>query len=149
MALLSVGVHRSIFVAFLLASFAYVEAPAAESKRVVLLHSFGRDFKPWRETALALREELERQSRWPIDLIDQSLASARFGGETAEGPFVNYLAELYAKNLPDLIISLGAPAAAFAQRHRRDLFPAVPMLFTSIEQRQVPTAALTQNDTVV
>jgi|SRR4051812_45098872 hypothetical protein len=106
MALLTIGVYRSILAAFLMASFAYVEAPAAEPKRVVLIHSFGRDFQPWSETAQALREELERQSRWPIDFMDQSLSSARFGGETPGEPFANYLTQLYAKNFPILSSAL-------------------------------------------
>src|SRR5262245_40497142 len=37
---------------------ACASAPAAESKRVVLLHSFGRDFKPWSEYARSVRAEL-------------------------------------------------------------------------------------------
>ena len=32
---------------------------AAESKRVILLHSFGRDFKPWSDYATAIRAELD------------------------------------------------------------------------------------------
>jgi hypothetical protein len=39
---------------------------AAESKRVMLLHSFGLDFKPWSEYAKAIRSELVRQSPWPL-----------------------------------------------------------------------------------
>ena len=37
-------------------------ALAAEPKRVMVLHSFGRDFKPWNEYARTIRTELERQS---------------------------------------------------------------------------------------
>lgn len=33
-------------------------AVAAESKRVLMLHSFGRDFKPWSEYAITIRAEL-------------------------------------------------------------------------------------------
>jgi len=48
-------------------------ASAAEPKRVMILHSFGRDFKPWIEYAKAIRTELDRQSPWPLEIIDQSL----------------------------------------------------------------------------
>src|SRR6202012_1441231 len=50
---------------------------------------------------------------------------------------------------PDLIIVVGAPAANFIQRHRKDLFATVPMLFTTVEQRRVRSADMTEYDTVV
>src|SRR3954463_13265243 len=37
-------------------------APRGEPKRVLMLHSFGRDFRPWSEFARAIRAELELQS---------------------------------------------------------------------------------------
>ncbi|MGC1898316.1 MAG: hypothetical protein WA716_06330, partial [Pseudolabrys sp.] len=95
---------------------------AAESKRVMLLHSFGRDFKPWSEYAKAIRMELDRQSPWPLDITENSVVTARFSDEDPEGPFVDYLRALFAKRPLDLIVSIGAPAAAFVQRHRQRLF---------------------------
>ena len=41
-------------------------AGAAEVKRVLVLHSFGRDFKPWSDYAKTIRLELDRQSPWPL-----------------------------------------------------------------------------------
>jgi hypothetical protein len=49
----------------------------SEPKRVLLLHSFGRDFAPWSEYARTFREELVRQSPAPIDFYEASLATAR------------------------------------------------------------------------
>lgn len=118
-------------------------------KRVLLLHSFGRDFKPWSEYGKAIRTELDRQSPWPIDLIEHSLVSARFGEEDPEKPLADYLQALFAKHAPDLIVSIGAPAAAFIQRHRPRLFADTPMVFTAVEQRRVQFSNLTANDAVV
>jgi Signal transduction histidine kinase regulating C4-dicarboxylate transport system len=50
---------------------------------------------------------------------------------------------------PDLILTIGAPAAAFIQRHRDRLFPTAPLLITAIEQRRLKKTGLTQNDAVV
>jgi len=124
-------------------------ALAVEPKRVLLLHSFGRDFKPWSDYARAIRSELDHQSRWPLILHEHSLEIARSSDDRPEGPFVEYLGALFAKNQPDLIISIGAPSAAFVQRHRRQLFPATPMLLTVVDQRRVQYSVLTPNDTVV
>jgi signal transduction histidine kinase len=134
---------------FFVTSFACSAALAAEFKRVVMLHSFGQDFKPWREYASTIRTELERQSPWPLDIQDHSLVSARSSNEDPEVPFTDYLRALYSKNPPDLIVSIGAPAAAFVQRHRPRLFPKAPMVFTTVEQRRINFSALTELDTVV
>ena len=108
----------TVAVSFLMASFACSAILAAESKRVLMLHSFGRDFKPWKEYGLTIRTELDRQSPWPLDIQDQSLVSARASYEGPEVPFIEYLRALYSKNPPDLIVALGAPAAIFVQRNR-------------------------------
>ena len=124
-------------------------AVAAESKRVLMLHSFGRDFKPWSEYAITIRAELNRQSPWPLEITEHSLMSARSSDENPEAPFVEYLRALHAKHPLDLIVSLGAPAVAFVQRHRQQLFTDTPMVFTAVEQRRVQYSNLTPNDTVV
>jgi ABC-type uncharacterized transport system substrate-binding protein len=129
--------------------FTCATAWAAESKRVMLLHSFGPDFKPWSEYAKAIREELDRRSPWPLDLREHSLENARSSDENPEGPFVEYLRALFAKQPLDLIVSIGAPAAAFVQRHRQELFPTTPMLLAVVDQRRVQYSVLTANDAVV
>jgi len=122
---------------------------ATEPKRVLVLHSFGREFRPWSEYAKSIRQELDRQSPWPLEIIEYSLVTARFGDENPELPFVGYLSALFAKHPLDLIVSIGAPAANFVQHYRSLLFPATPMLFTAVEQRRVRFSTLTENDTVV
>ena len=122
---------------------------AAESKRVMLLHSFGLDFKPWSEYAKSIRTELKQQSPWPLDIVEHSLITARFSDENPEAPFVEYLRAQYTKHPLALIVSIGAPAAAFVQRHRQQLFAATPMVFTAVDQRRVQYSSLTANDAVV
>src|SRR5262245_6801994 len=129
--------------------FAVLEPAAAETKRVVLLHSFGQDFKPWSEYAKTIRSELQRQSPWQLDITDHSLVTARFKNEDPEVHFVGYLRALFAEQQPDLIVSIGAPAAAFVQRHRSELFASIPMVFTAVEERRVQFFALSEHDAVV
>ena len=136
-------------VVFLAASLGCPAGFAAEPKRVMLLHSFGRDFKPWSEYAKAIRAELDRQSQWPLDIIEHSLVTARFSDENPEAPFVEYLRAQYTKHPLDLIVSVGGPAANFVQRNRQQLFATTPMVFTAVEQRRIQRSNLTENDTVV
>jgi hypothetical protein len=114
-----------------------------------MLHSFGLDFKPWSEYARNIRAELVQQSRWPLEISDHSLMTASSGDEKSEVPFVEYLGALHTGHPPDVIVSLGAPAVAFVQRYRQQLFPASPMVFTAVEQRRVRYSTLTTNDTVI
>jgi hypothetical protein len=91
-----------------------------------------------------MRAELDRQSPWPLNVQEHSLVAARSADRNPEAPFVDYLRSLYAEQPPDLIIVVGAPAASFIRRHRKDLFPTAPMLFTTVEQRRVRMADLTE-----
>ena len=125
------------------------DAAAAEHKLVLILHSVGREFRPWNEYAKDMRAELDRQSPWPLDVQEHSLVPARSPDSNPEPPFVEYLRMLYGEHPPDLIIVVGAPAASFIQRHRKDLFATAPMLFTTVEQRRVRMTELTEYDTVV
>ena len=79
-----------------------------------------------------------------LDITDHSLVSARSSDEDPEAPFVEYLRALFAKRPLDLIVSIGAPAAAFVQRHRQRLFANTPMVFTAVEQRRVQYSTLTR-----
>ena len=123
--------------------------PAAEPKTIVVLHSYGQNFKPWSEYSRALRQELERRSSWPLIIDDFSVTTARINDENVEREFAEYLSALFVHRSPDLVVAFGAPGGAFVQRHRKDLFDATPTILTAIEQRRVQQSALTENDTVV
>ena len=122
---------------------------ATEHKSVLIIQSVGRDYRPWSEYAEQIRAELDRQSPWPLDVREQTLELTRSGNSNPEPSFVEYLDVLYADHRPDLIVTIGAPAAAFVQRYRDQLFPTAPLLITYIEQRRLKNLSLTQNDTVV
>jgi signal transduction histidine kinase len=123
-------------------------AAVAETRRVLLLHSFGRDFAPWNEYARTIREELGKRSKESIDIFEASLATAR-SGDIDEGPFVDYLRALFSKQRLDLVITIGAPAVNFFQQRRGSLFPSVPAVHTGLEKRRVPVDTLTEKDAVV
>jgi hypothetical protein len=95
-----------------------VAAAAAEPKKILLLHSFGRDFSPWGEYAKQIRAELYRQIPGPIDIFEASLATARFADGNLEKPFVEYLRSLFDDNRKlDLAVTIGAPAANFFHKY--------------------------------
>ncbi len=122
---------------------------ADEPKTVLILQSFDQNSKPWSEYSKALRQELERRSPWPVIIEEVSVITARADEQNAETQFVGYLHALFDHRPPDLIVTFGALGGAFVQRHRSELFPAIPMILTTIEARRVQSLTLTENDTVV
>jgi signal transduction histidine kinase len=139
----------ALAVALLLATLCQSRAADPEPKRILMLHSFGLRFKPWTDHARIARSEITRQSQTPIDFQDHSLVDARQFNEKSEASFAEYLHNLYDDRPPHLIIAFGAPAASFVQRHRERLFPRIPMVFTSVEQRRIQRDKLTEYDAVV
>jgi hypothetical protein len=77
--------------ALLLLVLCSVGAQAAEPKRVLIIHSFGRDFAPYNVIAPALRTELTRLLRHPVALHEVSLDLERGGTPEDERLFVEYL----------------------------------------------------------
>lgn len=142
-------VFQAAVIGSLLVTGTCLDAAERQPKHVLLLHSFGPNFRPWSEYAKSIRVELERRSPWPLDIIEQSLVAARFANDNPEAPFAEYVSALFPKHSLDLIISVGAPAAQFVQRHRDHLFGATPMIFTAVEERRVRFTSLTENDSVV
>ena len=122
---------------------------SAQPKTVLFLQSFGANFYTWSVWSREIRKELIRQSPWPLDVQEQSLATARNDDSAAEAKFVEYLAALYAQRPPDLIVAIGGPAARFVQRHRTDLFPTAPMLLAAVEVRRIEPSMLSDQDAVV
>ncbi|MCL4181414.1 MAG: PAS domain-containing protein [Verrucomicrobia bacterium] len=132
-----------------LVTLATVCASAASPKRVLLIHTFGRDFAPYNTFSGVLRSELASRSSGAVDVFEVSLDSAVVADTAQEGPLVNYLAALSAERLFDLVIPVGGPAVQFAQRHRQALFPRTPLLIAATDQRHIRQATLTPNDAVV
>lgn len=117
-------------------------AAFSQPKRVLIVHSVGRDFSPWDDYARKIREELKLQSKYPIDIFEASLSTARFpdGNEDA---FVSYLNAVFSERKLDLIMTIGGPAARFFQQNRQRIFPSIPTLYAALEQRISPNAPAT------
>jgi signal transduction histidine kinase len=123
-------------------------AASAEPKRVLLLHSFGREVGPFDAFANGFRLDLEHQSRDPLEFYEVSLQPAG-PGEPSEQSVVHFLLSMFASRPPDLIVPVGGPASTFAHSYRSQLFPATPMLMTAVDERHFEQARLTATETVV
>jgi signal transduction histidine kinase/ABC-type uncharacterized transport system substrate-binding protein len=143
------GWARRAWVAVTLLAFAAGNATSAEQKRVLLLHSFGANFRAEDTFADYLRTDLAEKSPYPLDRYEVSLEIARFPEGERDEAFVSYLRAVFADRPPDLIVTMVSPAARFIQRHRRDLFPSTPAIFAALDARAIKDATLAANDTTV
>ena len=101
---------------------ATVAAPAADGapvpKRVLLIHSFGRDFAPFDVATATFRRELALRMPTPVIFMEAALDATRPLGPAEEAAFGAYLKARYADPQPDLIVSVGGSAAMYLLAHR-------------------------------
>lgn len=124
-------------------------AAGPTAKRVLIVHSFGREFAPYDALLASFRRELASRSSEPVVFLETSLDAGRVIGADEEAAFVAYLSTRFGRPAPDLIVSIGPPAGRLVTRVRDALFPGVPMLLTGIDARVAPRAALKPGDALV
>ena len=87
------------------------------------------------------RTELAKASSEPVAFYDASLDA---GNESAsEDPqlLIDVLRRRFARSAPDLVVTIGPPAAAFYIRNRDQVFGATPLLIAAVDEAG-PTSAL-------
>jgi hypothetical protein len=145
------GLGRALLLlALLLPAPLFVSAArAAEPKRVLIIHSYGRDFAPYSAIGVTLRTDLTQLLRQSVAFHEASLDSERGGAPEDEGPFVEYLQRRSRDAPPDLVVTIAPPAMSFYLRHRDELFPGRPLLVTGIDYRRVEGVKLAANDRLI
>ena len=87
-------------------------------KRVLIIHSFGRDFAPYDAVIASFRRELASRSPQPVVVLEAALDAGRVIGPGEEAAFAAYLGARFADPPPDLIVGSAGPAARFLVRQR-------------------------------
>ena len=147
-------VRRAQFLPFIatVAAFALsftANVPAAEPKRVLLIHSFGSGTPPFTVESTAFETELVEKMGERVDLDEVSLDMARYADRDMQEAIVDYLQKRKAKWRPDLVVTIGAPAGIFAANYRDRLFPETPILYATLDRRLLPPGALDNNATYI
>jgi hypothetical protein len=125
------------------------DAMSTEIKRVLFLHSFGRDSSPYDATVAAIRSQLAHDSAVPLAIFDASLDAGQAREADDRQPFVELLRHRLAATPPDAVVTIGPPAAVFFLQNRDKLFPAVPAVIGALDVRLVPNGLLRSGDAVV
>jgi len=124
-------------------------ATGSRPKYVLLLHSFNRQFAPFDTFADVFSRELIRLSPDPIVFFDAALHPDPNLMSPDGRATVNYLHAAFAGRQLDLVVTIGGPAAAFAQKYRGELFPKTPLVYGAVDRRFVESGTLTARDTAV
>ncbi len=150
------GARRRALRAVCLAAFApagllaaVTAAAQAAPKRVLIVHSFGRDYAPYDAVIGSFRRELAQRSPQPVIFLEAALDAGRLIGPDEEAAFAAYLGARFAQPAPDLVVGSARPAARFLVKYRESLFPRVPLLLTAIDARVAPDAPLKPGDAMV
>ncbi|HTR04963.1 MAG TPA: sensor histidine kinase [Thermoanaerobaculia bacterium] len=116
-------------------------APAAdvpaETRRVLVVSSFGSRFAPFDALAAVLRTEIVRAAPGPVEFLEVPMEAARYEEPGEERTFADYLAAIVANRHLDLIVTVGAPPARLIARSA-SRFASVPTLMMGLDRRQVP-----------
>jgi signal transduction histidine kinase len=129
-----------------------VAAPSGAAtpvRQVLVLQSSDRGTIVFDRFTADFREALEERSAEPLTVTQFVIAPAGFA-EPPEQPIIDYLMSVFVhRSKPDLVVTVGGPAAAFARRHRERLFPDTPFLFGAVERRFLSDVPLADNETAV
>ena len=112
-----------------------VAAAQPRERRVLMLYSFERDYSPHNVFANLLRPDLGRAADVPLDIVEVSLQAARQTATVPDEAVAEQLREEYSTQRLDLVITIGGPAALFAQQYRKRLFPTTPLLMAGLDRR--------------
>ncbi len=126
---------------------AAVRAEAYESKNVLLIYSHEREMAMYAGLDRGLRSTLQSASPHPVVFYTEYLDLIRFPDERHDRKMADHLATKYSNRRIDLIFVVSSIAFQFARRHAEELFPAVPIVFTSVNILKVEQLGLSPNMT--
>ena len=122
-------------------------AAQAEPRQILLLQSYDRGTVVLDRFTAELRFVIDQTSTEPVTFTEFVVTPAGFEA-IPERAIVDFLRAAFAdRQPPDLVMTVGGPAAAFARKYRAELFPASPLVFAAVDHRFLRGAALAPNET--
>jgi hypothetical protein len=122
-------------------------APAV--KQVLVLQSLDRGNLILDHFTANLRVDLDQGEGGPVNAIQVVVGPTGFVGAPQDA-VIDFIRSTFAdRPKPDLIVAIGGPAAVFARKYRRHLFPEAPLLLAVVDWRYMRGAPAGENDTAV
>ena len=121
----------------------------AAVRHVVLLQSLERGNLALDFFSGNFRVDIDQGSSEPVT-FSQFVVNPLGFEESPGAAMAEYLRVAFVgRPRPDLVVTVGGPAAAFARRYRPRLFPDSPLLFAAVDERFLESAPLADNETAV
>ena len=120
-----------------------------QTRQVLVLSSSERPFAPQSGFADVLVRELIRSSRDPIHFVEVAVQPARASSDAPDISTAQRIRAAVGSQRLDLVMTIGGPAATFAQQFRQELFPGTPMLIAGVDRRFVEHGTFTDNETTL
>jgi signal transduction histidine kinase len=140
---------RSAALAGLLVLGAGTSEAQPTARHILVLRSFDRGALTIDHLTSNFRSDLEQRTGSPLNIEQVNVGSTQLAGPP-EQAVVDYIQSAFtSRQTPDLVVTLAAPAAIFARKHRQQLFPDVPILFAVIDQRFLREVPLAENEAAV
>jgi signal transduction histidine kinase len=118
-------------------------------QHVLVLQSFDRGNLTLDHFTSNFRVDLDQRAGRPVNLVQVVVGPTGFVGAPEE-TVVDFIRSTFAgRPKPDLIVTIAGPAAVFARKYRRQLFPETPLLLAALDQRFLRDAPMGENDTAV
>jgi signal transduction histidine kinase len=94
------------------------------------------------------RIDLEARAGRPVTMVEFVIPTGSVAAP--EQALVDYIRATFANGpAPDLIVTMGGPAALFARKHRPQIFPETPLLLASVDQQYLRDPPPGDNETAV
>jgi PAS domain S-box-containing protein len=106
-------------------------------QRVLLIHSFSRDFAPFSSVASGFRSELARNSPRKIEFVEVSLQTVQAGDDRQAAILADFIGASFSGLAPDLVTAIGAPAAQFYLNEVSEKFPDTHLIIAGADQRRL------------
>jgi signal transduction histidine kinase len=135
------GIYALCAIVCLIVTAGAHAADTEQTKRVLMVHSFGSSAPPFTTHSTAFETTLTQEMGKRVDLDQVSLDMARYAQPDMEGPFVDFLLKRLAQWHPDLVVPVGSPAGRFVAKYRDRLFPETPVIYTGMDVRTLPPGA--------
>jgi len=118
-------------------------------RRIVLIQSVARGNLVLDRFTGLLRAQIDEQRHEPLS-ISEFVINPAGCVDTPQEVIAEYIRSAFAgRSQPDLVITMGGPAAAFGQKYRAQLFPDSPIIYAAVDQRFLQEGHFTDRETVV
>ena len=132
---------------FLIGSAA--NAAAQPVRQILMLQSVDRGNRVIDEFTGDFRVELDQRAEKPVNVVQVVVGPTGFV-RASEQAVVDYIRSTFIdRPTPDLIMTVGGPAAVFARKYRQQLFPDTPLLLAAIDRQYLGDAPLGDKEIAV